>query len=104
MTFSTLHLDGSGEQDPPLEALARLVRELDEADAEHTDVSVMHESMWSLSAYKNGLVVWENVEEDDPRPQHMKGVPRDEVLRLFHLLAGGHLAAIHALPWQEGYG
>ena len=40
MGYSTGHLHGSGDEDPPLSSLADLYDELRGADGEHTDVSV----------------------------------------------------------------
>lgn len=73
-----------------------LLAELDaEADSEHPDVSVTHESGWTLSAFQTGLVVWENVEAEDP-PEHRHGLARDEVRRLFVCVAEGDMAQVAA--------
>lgn len=57
-------------------------------DAEHPDVALSHESEWTLSVFESGLVVWENVAEDD-EPRHRHGVSRGEVRRLGQELAAG---------------
>lgn len=93
-----------GDMEPAsFEVLPALVRELDNADIEHPDVSVSDESEWTLSAFASGLLVWENVEEND-EPRHMAGVSRADVLRHFETLVRGDLDAIHSLPWLPGYG
>ena len=102
MAGHVTHVQGDSEP-ATLEVLPALVRELDEADVEHPDVSVSHESEWTLSAFASGLLVWENVEEDD-EPRHMRDVPRAVVLRHFETLVRGDLEAVHALPWSPGYG
>ena len=102
MTFHISHLTGASDVDPPLESLESLYDELDAADSEHTDVSVEHESAWSLGTFRGGLLVWENVEDGDPR--HLRNVSRDDVIRLWRLLAVGDIATIDAQPWCDGYG
>lgn len=72
-------------------------------DDEHPDVALTHESEWCLSAFPGGLLVWENVEEDD-EPRHMRNVARADVRRLWLALAAGDLETIEAEPWLPGYG
>lgn len=102
MAFHISHIHGASESNPSLETLGGLYDELERADGEHTDVGVTHESEWSLSAFRNGLLVWENVEEGDP--QHMRNVDREQTLRLWRLLADGHIDQIHKEDWNLGYG
>jgi hypothetical protein len=66
----------------PHSAFPDLLRELeaDPEDNEHASVSVTHDSEWCLSAYKGGYVVFEHLEEGEPR--HMTDVPPDKVLAL----------------------
>ena len=84
--------------------LRGLVAELDErGDSEHPDVSVTHESGWSLSAFSSGRLMWENVEADTA-VGHRVAVDRDEVLRLFRLLASDDVDAVASSGWDPGYG
>lgn len=104
MSFVVCHVDGSMESDPSVEVLATLVKELeDSADLEHPDVSVSDESGWTLSAYRNGLVTWENVEDEEIEPRHMSNVARDQVVKMFETLATGDVETIEAYPWMPGY-
>ncbi len=80
MAFHISHRYGVSESDPPLESFAALYAELSADDDEHPDVSVNHDSEWSLGAFSGGLLVWENVEDGEPR--HMHNVSRDDVIRL----------------------
>jgi len=82
--------------------MRQILAELDINDDEHPDVSLTHESEWSLAAYSSGLLVYENIEAGDPR--HMKNVSRDQVLRLWCMLSEGQLAEIEAERWLPGYG
>jgi len=102
VAFSITHTSGAMEKNPSGEAVRALLDELETADVEHPDVAVSHESGWTLSAFGGGLVVWENVEEDE-EPRHQVGIPRDEVVRLFDALARGDLAAVDAESWAAGY-
>ncbi len=102
MAYTITHLDGSMEQRAPLDSIADLLAELDRADGEHTDVAISHGSGWTLSAFADGRLVWENVEDDD-EPAHLEGVPRDEAVRLSRLVATGDLDQVAAQPWRAGY-
>lgn len=84
-------------------AFPALLQELDAhpGDEEHTSVSVTHESEWCLGAYRGGYVVFENLEEGEPR--HMIDVSPDKIILLWCLLADGDLAALECEPWKPGY-
>ncbi len=103
MAYCIYHRNGACAPDPPLESLEALFDELAAEDREHPDVSVQHESEWSLAAFPGGLLVWENVAEGD-NPRHMRSVPRAKVLQLWRTLAQGDVEGIEAEPWQDGYG
>lgn len=102
MSFTITHRMGDMESDPPLDRLRALIGELDADDPEHPDVAVSHESGWTLSAYSDGLVVWENVEEGDD-PRHLRGVARERLLDLFTAVAQGDLDAVEKEAWLPGY-
>jgi hypothetical protein len=96
-----MHRLGEMDTDVSPQALDALVAELDDSEPEHPDVAVMHESEWCLSAFPNGLLVWENVEDGEAR--HRTAVARPEVRRLFGLLAQGNVQAVEEFGWQPGY-
>ena len=98
------HRNGQMSKDFVDADLDSLVAELDAPnDAEHPDVSVAHESGWALSAVPSGLVVWEKVDGDGPAA-HRRAVGRNEVRRLFGLLARGDVDAVASSTWEPGYG
>ena len=103
MAFHLTSRWGATHSDPPLELMRQVLVALDIEDQEHPDVSLTHESGWCLSAFPDGLVVWENVEADD-EPRHMTGIPRMKVLELWQALAQGDLEIINSEPWVAGYG
>lgn len=96
-----MHVDGSMEP-ATVAALPALLDELSQADDEHPDVAVKHESEWTLSVYRSGKVVWENVEADD-EPRHLDGLVREATLALMAALINGRLDVIEAQPWAPGY-
>lgn len=103
MTFSIIHCNGSSENTQDLDSLNALFDELSTADQEHGDVALVHEETgWSLSAHRDGRAVFENLDSGGER--HMIPVPKDHVIRLWHLLAAGQIDEIFREPWKLGYG
>ncbi len=104
MSYFIYHRLGASERDPPSTIFPLLLDELEEDldDEEHTSVSVIHETEWTLGFYGAGHVTYENVEEDDG-PRHMRGVSREKAIELMQALANGELEAIETEPWQPGY-
>ena len=84
-------------------AIDVLLAQLDSTDQEHTDVAVRTADGWTISAYRSGNVVFENVEARSSVPRHIKRIPREEIGRLMRLLATGDLAALDREPWEAGY-
>jgi hypothetical protein len=93
---------GGDEANPTAERLREVLAQLDAAaDDEHPCVSLTHESEWSLGVYSDGLLVWENVEDGEPR--HQLSVSREHVLTLWLKLAAGKTDEVEAEPWLPGY-
>ena len=93
---------GDSESNPSTDRLREVLAELDGNDPEHPDVCLSHESDWTLTAFEDGLLVWENASEGEP--QHMQGLSRERILELWLQLSRGDIAAIKAEPWLPGYG
>ncbi|MBV1776850.1 hypothetical protein KSF73_14125 [Burkholderiaceae bacterium DAT-1] len=102
MSYWVNHLMGDSDEHFPFASLSDLYDELQNADGEHTDVSLSHESEWCLSSFSSGLLVWENVAGDDD-PKHMRNVPKDKVIKLWILLSRGELDEIDKENWLPGY-
>jgi len=101
---SALHRYGDGESEPPISALPSLYDELEEDDdIEHESVTVTHDSGWSLSAYGGGYVIFGHLDRAETE-RHMNGVSRDDIVRLWTLLANGDIDAVAREPWKPGYG
>ncbi|WP_433514194.1 hypothetical protein ACQP2T_00340 [Nonomuraea sp. CA-143628] len=101
MSYFMYDLMGETHDEPDAEAMRRVLDGLAEADDEHPDVSLSHESGWCLSAFTGGLLVWENTDNGSPAPGKMHKVSREEVLRLFGLLAAGDITTVEEQPWQR---
>jgi hypothetical protein len=87
---------------PAVESLPALYDELLSADREHGDVSVIHEdSGWSMSAHRDGRLVFEHLEQGGER--HMIPVSKERVLDLWRRLIEGDMDSILAEPWQPGH-
>ncbi|MFF5933379.1 hypothetical protein [Streptomyces sp. NPDC012508] len=92
---------GGTVDEPDPETMRRVLAGLADADDEHPDVSLTHESGWCLGAFRGGLLVRENPDDDSVAPGRMREAAREEVLRLFGLLAAGDITSVEALPWQR---
>ncbi|MEV0188161.1 hypothetical protein AB0I39_06435 [Kitasatospora purpeofusca] len=101
MSYFMYDVMGVAVDEPAPEAMSRVLDGLVNADDEHPDVSLSHESGWCLSAFRGGLLIWEDTESDSVAPGEIREVGREEVLRLFGLLAAGDIASVEALPWRR---
>jgi hypothetical protein len=104
MTYSVRHWWGKQERDVPAKRFAEILAELKDADDEHPDVSLEHESAWGLSYGRSGVVTFENVESREGKPRHMRDITPKQVIALWKRLARGDLAWLEKQPWQPGYG
>ncbi len=103
MTYFMYDVHGTAVDEPDAETLRALVVDgLADPEAVNPEVSLTHESGWSLTAYAGGLLLWENIEDAEDAedaesaPETRDGVARDEAVRLFELLAKGETAAVAA--------
>jgi len=94
---------GNSETEISFDSLPSLYDELCKADEEHTDVSLTHESEWCLSAFKSGLVVWENV-AGEGEPKHIRNISKEKVISLWQELAKGNISEVDKEQWNPGYG
>ncbi|MEU5167715.1 MULTISPECIES: hypothetical protein [Streptomyces] len=83
--------DAMGEEiDEPDEAQIRsLLAEISSADEEHPDVSLQHESGWSLSVFPDRFVRWQNVESAQSEPVDATLSSWDDVVGLLLMTARG---------------
>ncbi|MFG3286387.1 hypothetical protein [Streptomyces sp. NPDC048111] len=100
MSYFMTDLSGTSVEAPDEATMRTILDGLADADDEHPDVSLTHENGWSLSAFPSGellWLLWENLDDPDAPPRQLAGVTREEVLRLFGLLAQGETAEIDRL-------
>ncbi|MFS8098371.1 hypothetical protein LFM09_14650 [Lentzea alba] len=105
MSFTVTYRDGR-MFDGDIARIGDLLEQLDgPLDDEYPNVSVRDDDTeWVVSAFQTGLLVFENVEEEDGEPRHMENVTRPEMLRVMEMLARGELNEIELLDWRPGYG
>lgn len=104
MSYHISHRAGDDEDEAPLDSLSALYDELEHEDEEHPDVSLTHDSEWTLAAFGGGLLIWENAGAIEDEARHMKGVPKEKVLELWRKLAQGKIEEINEEPWLPGCG
>ncbi|MEV4915963.1 hypothetical protein AB0K47_04005 [Streptomyces tirandamycinicus] len=104
MSITFTHRDG-GMEDGTEAGVPSLVAELDgPIDDEHPDVSVTDDdSSWIVSAFQDGTLVLENLEDNDVQPRHLQHVSRAEMIRVMAIMVRGDLAALQQLDWLPGY-
>ena len=95
---------GDSDDEPSVAMMRDALGELDVEDAEHPDVSLIHESGWCLEAYPSGLLIWESLADRNAAPRHMREVSRQRVLEMWLWLSQGDLTRIEAEPWNPGCG
>ena len=103
MGYHITHVLGNMESSPGEQAFGPLFDELREADDEHPDVFVRHETGWSLGISRTGRAYLENVEDDSVPPRHLDSVDRDHFVALAAAVAKGDVAAIESEDWRPGY-
>jgi hypothetical protein len=103
--YHTTDMDGISDLNPTMARMDELIEQLDEPeleDAEHPDLSLMHDATgWTLTLYPSGIVTFENMEDDDESPRYMQDVSRDDALLLWRLLSRSEIDKLMAHPWLQ---
>ena len=101
--YHTTDAEGISELNPTAEKMRKLLESLDAqgaGDAEHPDVSLVHDgSGWSLSVFPSGVVTFENLDEDDDIPRFMSGITRNQAFELWLELSRGEIQQVNSRPW-----
>jgi hypothetical protein len=101
MAFIIIHHTGAMERVPDLGCIDAVLSELEADNPEHGNVSVSDEEGWVLSAFTDWRMVWENVNQGEPR--HLHGLDRWTTTRLMVALAERNRASVDREPWLAGY-
>ncbi|MFE4534508.1 hypothetical protein ACFRKB_05445 [Streptomyces scopuliridis] len=98
--------DTMGEEfDEPNEARIReILNELSNADEEHPDVSLQHESGWSLSVFPDKFVRWQNVESSQPEPVDATLASWDDIVGLLLKTARGETEEVASVLTRRSRG
>jgi hypothetical protein len=81
---------GVTSRELPSAQFGEVIDQLRQADEEHGSAALEHESGWTLSYGRNGTLIFEQVDSDDPAHRfHQVGVSAAYVLSLWELLANG---------------
>jgi hypothetical protein len=102
--FGVIHMDASGDDDPPLESLPDLYDELHTSGIVDGNVAVIHDgSGWCMSAHRDGRLVLEQLGTRGATARHMIPVTKDRVLELWRRLTDGDIDNLLKEPWKPGY-
>lgn len=106
--YHTTDMDGISELNPNTERMEALIQQLDMPDfdeSDHPDLALVHDtSGWTLTLYPNGVVTFENFDDDDTQPRYMAGIQRSKALHLWQALARGDIEGLKELPWVRDQG
>jgi hypothetical protein len=101
--YGVIHMDGSGEDNLPLESFSKLYDELFSSGIMDGDVSVIDDnSGWGMSAHRDGRLVFEHL-GGQGAARHMIPVPKEHVLELWKRLIEGDVEGLLKEPWKPGY-
>ncbi len=101
MSYHTTDPYGVTELNPSEARLESLLKGLQEQDdAEHPDVSLTHDTGWTLTAYPKGTLTWENLSHAEGRRKLLRFLNAEQILEYWLLLASGQIDVIEKLPWE----
>jgi len=103
--FGVIHMDASGDDDPPVESLSDLYDELWSSGIVDGNVSVINDDLgWSMSAHRDGRLVFEYLRDSETNHRyHMIPVSKEGVLALWKRLIDGDIQGLLSESWKAGY-
>lgn len=100
--YHTTDVHGITRICPDAATMIAVLETLSEADeAEHDDVSLVHESGWCLSVRPRGRVILEHIHRSQEPLRVLTKQSRVQALGYWRMLAEGQLEAVLALPWRK---
>ena len=101
--YGVVHMDASGEDNPPVESLSDLYDELFTSGIVDGNVSVINDDNgWSISAYRDGRLVFGKL-GDPESERHMIPVSKNRALELWKRLIDGDIQGLLKERWKPGY-
>lgn len=98
-TYVLVHRDGEATEDPPLEAIGPLLREVADGGGQ---VGVRHGSGWVLTIRGDGVVVFGHEKDRKIPDRHLVGAHVPAMVDLAIAVAVGSLYETLEHEWREG--
>lgn len=97
MSYFMRDLMGTSCDEPNEARIREILGELDNADDEHPDVALEHESAWSLSVFADKTVLWENLDAEAGTEQSVRLAAWEEVVALLLSLSRGEITSVQSV-------
>ncbi|MEC4014771.1 hypothetical protein [Streptomyces sp. H27-D2] len=94
MSYFMNDIRGESVNAPNEAQIREILSALQGADGEHADVSLVHESGWSLSVYPEKVLIWENVEYPSAPPREFSLESWQEIFDVLLRVAQGDISAV----------
>ena len=102
LTHHCTDIYGISHPNPDLATMRRVLQSLDDVESDEVaEVSLTHESGWTLVVHAHGIVTWEqwNKVGDLPLP-FLREKNREAQLQLWMILAEGRTSVLQSLKWE----
>lgn len=100
MPFNTTDAYGISEINPSTPRLKEIIKSVQQADeADYPDVSLIHDSGWTLTYSASKVLLWENLDRPGKRQRFLRDMEPDRVLELWCKLAEGKIEEIEKQGW-----
>ncbi|MET7849074.1 hypothetical protein ABZT48_12735 [Streptomyces avermitilis] len=96
MSYFMNNVMGESIDEPDEATIRSILSGLLGSDDEHFDVSLVHESGWSLSVCPDKVLLWENVEDSSVPARELPLDSWGEVMRALSKLSRGDVQAVNA--------
>lgn len=101
MSYFMNDLMGETIDDPGEAQIREVPNELQHADEENPDVSLQHESGWSLSIFSDKTLLWENVEDSSVSPREARMNDWETVMSVLMMLSRGDIGGVSEIDWDQ---
>jgi len=103
VTYHTTDTRGVSEINPNAQRMRTILESVRNGEgAEHPDVWLTNdESGWMLTYTDSGVMILENLDNDEARPRYLRKISVTRALELWQLLAVGELRPLLELKWSK---